>query len=203
MPVEYEKRFRIPNYELLIKDIERFGAVFKDRKYLVDRIFTSKNKYVRLRSDGKHTYLTVKDKARKAGGYDQEYETTVGSIDTMEAIFTLLGIQHCYTNEKIRETWVKGDISFDIDHHPGMDPYLEIEAKDERTLIKTYKKLKLTPDDNINIKTGYKEIYGFILKKSLKYLGFKRFNVDAITKNKKRFVSILKFQKNLIKQISL
>lgn len=198
--IEYEKRFLITDYNKLIRKIEAFGASLKGRKHLVNRIYTQNDKYIRLRSDGTRCFLTVKDRTEETPDYEREFETEVGSAETMESILALIGVKHCYTNEKIRETWVKDEIHFDIDHHPGLEPYLEIETKDENTLIETYTRLKLTPSD-INIKTMYKDRYNFELKKSLKYLSFDKIKLKDVKKNKRTFVELLTFQRNLLKNM--
>ena len=201
--IEYEKRFFIDSHQDLINKLTKFGAKFNGYKYLINKIFTKGGKkdstFIRLRYDGISTFLTLKE---RIGEYDNEYETKVESIDTMEKILDTLNIKHLYTNEKLRETWIKDNIHFDIDYYPGLEPYLEIETTDEKTLHDTYTKLGLEPDD-INVKDLYKEKYNFTLKKSYKYLGFNKFNVDAIKKNKDTFIKVLKFQQKLIKEKNL
>jgi adenylate cyclase class IV len=198
MTREYELRFEV-NYDSLIKKLNKFGTKNNGFVLQTSRIYYKEDAsklLVRIRSEGVKHLLTIKIIGDK---YPIEEEIEVSDPKKTEKILINLGCKFKRTNQKLRESYSKGSIKFDIDFYPGAIPILEIEAKSEKKLIETYTKLGLTPK-KITMLSLYKDRYGYEipLDKNYDYQFFKKIKVD---KNKEEFKKNLKFQFKIIDKI--
>ncbi len=116
----------------------------KFRRYVYDMTPPQKEKWARLRTDGKITTLTVKHIVNEnAIDWVKEWETIVDDFDQMNLILEQLGYTAKSYQENIRETFLLDDCSLDIDSWPLIPPYLEIEWPNEESVIKMLEKLGL------------------------------------------------------------
>lgn len=195
---EFELQFLISDYKELKITLKEYGAIYKGTYLLVNRFYKSPSQpkaVVRIRSTGRKHYLTYKNTPENEK-FATEYETRIKNWQETEAILLSLGLSKQRTSEKIRESYVKGKVRFEIDHYPGLEPYLEIEAESEALLVKTYSELGLKPA-KISTKTEYLTLYG-INTEELTNQGFEVAHTYPIRKNVKTFERILNKQMSLI-----
>ena len=92
--------------------------------------------WIRVRTDGEHTTLTFKqrlgitshDGSTNDAGME-EIECTIGNFDIACKFFLAIGFISKVYMENRRIRYMKDGVEFDLDFWPGLEPYMEIEAK--------------------------------------------------------------------------
>jgi adenylate cyclase, class 2 len=103
----------------------------------INKNMINPNKWIRLRENNEEVTLTVKHIIKKSKSNIQkvlECETIVDSIDDANSILNSLGIFSRNYQEKKRYSYEYKDAEIEIDLWPMIEPYIEIEFKDEKTL---------------------------------------------------------------------
>ena len=165
MHTEYEVRVLEIDKEKLIKKLEKLGATkvadfdYKRRIYN----FTPRNQYkwIRLRTDGNKTTLTIKELKNLEIDGTKEIEIEVSDFDETNNILNELGyIAHTYQENK-RTRYVLNDVELDIDSWPYIPTYLEIEGKDEKAVKDMIKLLEVDEEKvtSIDVQGVFREFY--------------------------------------------
>jgi len=177
MQTEYEVRKLEVFFDEVIQKLERIGAkkvgVYHQKRYVYDFIPVQKGRWIRLRSNGKVTTLTVKEvKSLRVDG-TKELEIVVSNFDDTNEILMKLGYIPRTFQENFRIEYTLGGVNFDLDKWPMIPPHLEIEGKSEEDVLKAVKLLGWSGDDMTaqDIDTVYSKIYGIDLN-SIKMLKF-------------------------------
>lgn len=76
----------------------------------------------------------------------EEIEVTTNSFENTIKLFEALGFQVSSEGEKYRESYVLGEVKFDIDVVPNLPPFLEIEAPTKKQIIEYVAKLGFSMD---------------------------------------------------------
>lgn len=98
------------------------------------RIAPDRNKWGRVRQESDKVTMTVKE-IRGSGINDTyEIELVVNEFDTATAFFEACDIPAKAFQENMREVWVRNGIEVTIDTWPGLNPFIEIEGVDEKTV---------------------------------------------------------------------
>lgn len=175
MKTEFEAKYPKINKEKIRKKLKLIGAklVFSERKFrrvTFVNSFLKKNKsWIRLRDEGDKVTLAVKSSLdRKSINGMKEFSIEVEDFSKTKKLLESIGLQFDVYAENYREEWRKGNVIFDIDTWPLIEPYLEVEATNEMLVRKAfgmlgfdYKKAVFGPLDEI-----CKKVYGInILKK--------------------------------------
>ena len=91
--------------------------------------------WVRMRDDGKEVMIAYKKRLgvndMQKGLNDtgmEEIEFQVSDFDLTTQFLLKIGMVIKFSQEKKRVTYKKGDVTFDIDTWPRLNPYIEIEA---------------------------------------------------------------------------
>lgn len=177
MAIEIEGRIlKIKPQEIIMK-LEKLGAKlageYNYSRYVFDVIPRDDERWVRLRSDGKKTTLTVKElRAETAEGTD-EWEIEVSNLKTTLKILEKIGIKARGHQESRRREYKIDEVKFMLDEWPKLGNILEIEAQKSSDILK-YAKLLGFSEKEITykgIEKLFKEI-GVDLKK-IKELKFK------------------------------
>ncbi len=159
---EIEVKFLNINPESLEKKLAEIGAT-KIGKYLQswktfdypDWRLDKDGAWIRLRNegDGKIT-LTYKKRLgikSRAGDINddgmEEVEIYVSDFDKTAALLENCGFIVKHFAEKRRIKWARGDIKFDIDTSPGLEPYLEIETTSWEKIDEAIRLLGLKAED--------------------------------------------------------
>ena len=130
------------------KKLESIGAI-KQGEYFQKRNLYNfheeyRGRFIRLRTNGEKTTLTIKDKsAKKEIGSVKELEIEVSSFEKANEILELLGYEHSTYQENKRIIYKLGHIEFDIDTWPMIPTYLEIEGKNKEDVEKMIKILDI------------------------------------------------------------
>lgn len=144
MQIEFEAKSPKINKDEIRKKLKELGAelVFSERKFIRMTFDTpelrSKNAWVRLRDEGEKitmTFKIVEDEKSAAGMKEVSFE--ISEMGSAKILLEQLGLTHKGYEENLREEWQLGEVTFDIDTWPLIDPYLEIEAPSEE-IVKNY-----------------------------------------------------------------
>ena len=117
---------------------------------LEDKRITKNNNLLRLRQEGKKTYLTYKYKENKGKIFRMadETEVEVSNFTDVEQILKLIGF-NCYrVREKWRTTYEIDQVKVEVDQYPKIPIYLEFEGS-----IKGIKKVLRVLEIDIKIAT--------------------------------------------------
>ena len=135
-------------------------ADYQFKRYVFDTIPTTRNRWVRLRSDGTKTTLTVKEIQTNAVDGTLEWEVDVSDIATTLTILEKIGITPRGYQHNTREEYELDGAIISIDHWPRLAPYLEIEAANVEQVFSVGAVLGIEAKDIIgdNTETLYKQI---------------------------------------------
>ena len=145
-------------YEIKVLDIDvskvrttlkslgfRQASVIEFRRYVYLSAQNSKT-WLRLRTDGKKTTLTLKKYVSDAIDGVEETEVIVNDFETTNQIFEGLGLHAQNYQENRRTLFIKkdSDLEVSVDEWPHIPPYLEIEAKSQTTVEALLKQMNLS-----------------------------------------------------------
>ena len=141
METEYEVRVLDIDVHNLISKLESLGATKKgeyfQRRYVYDFKPKIEGKWIRLRTNGEVTTLTIKDRYNDQSiSGTLELEEKVEDFDKTHLILKELGYEETAYQENKRISYVLDDIELDIDSWPLIPTYLEIEGKSEESVKK-------------------------------------------------------------------
>lgn len=150
------KEYECSILNINVKDIEtkltNLGAkkiesnLFKRYTYPIDSSF--KNRFMRLRSNGTKTTLTIKDKSKPKGiGSVGELEFEVEDFDKAKEFLDILGYKSTYYQENIKIIYLLDNVEISIDKWPMIPAYIEIEGKNELSVTNMIKKLGFDKSD--------------------------------------------------------
>jgi adenylate cyclase class 2 len=167
--IEYEVRVLEINVEEMKNKLNSLGATLVEdvfqRRYLYDFNPVNPDKWIRLRTNGNTTTLTIKDvKSSKIDG-THEMEIEVNDFDTTNEILKELGYTPRGVQENRRIKYDLNGVEVDIDKWPRIPEYLEVEGKSEEEVYKTLELLGIEKDKAISLNTQsiYKEYYNIDL----------------------------------------
>ena len=133
MKTEIEARLLEINEQEFINKIKTMGATFVGDWFMTRNVYdfipASDNKWIRLRSDGIKTTLTVKEITDGGIEGTKELEIEVSNFDETNEILNRLGFfaRGTQTNRRIR--YILDDVEIDIDFWPLIPTYVEFEAE--------------------------------------------------------------------------
>ncbi len=148
METEYEVRVLDIDVHNLISKLEELGATKKgeyfQRRFVYDFKPKIEGKWIRLRTNGEITTLTIKNRYNdKSISGTLELEEKVEDFDKTHLILKELGYEETAYQENKRISYVLEDIELDIDTWPMVPTYLEIEGKSEEAVKKYIELLEL------------------------------------------------------------
>ena len=146
---EIEVKILEINKSAVLKHLKKVGAKkeFSGKVksiYLdyADRRLMKKGAVVRLRKKGIVSQLTLKTPRKHAKAkVMNETELAIGSVEQMQAVMKELGLKPIRTFEKIRESYVRKGIRYELDKYPGIPWFLEIECQKMADLNRALKEL--------------------------------------------------------------
>ena len=147
-------------YEITVLEIDKkkieekllkLGATkegdFLQKRFLYNFHEEFRGRFIRLRTNGDKTTLTIKDKsAKKEIGSVKELEIEVSDFDKTNEIMNMLGYNHSTYQENKRTIYKMDNIEFDIDTWPMIPTYLEIEGKTKKDVEEMIDKLEIDKD---------------------------------------------------------
>lgn len=113
------------------------------RRYVFNTMPAVKNRWVRLRTDGQKTKLTVKEITKATVDGVQEWETVVDDFETTLVMLEKMGLKPKGYQENRRELYTLDGVKLSIDEWPGLKPLLEIEGHNKDEVYSMLNKLDL------------------------------------------------------------
>ena len=165
MKTEFEVRILDVSFETMIQKLKEAGAkqvgVFYQKRYTYDFIPPRKGQWVRLRSNGQKTTLTIKEVKTQSIDGTKELEIIVSDFEDTNLILEKLGYKAYSFEENFRITFTLGKVEIALDKWPKIPSLMEIEGESEEDVFKFLNLLGIGKNDVITkgIKTLYKEIY--------------------------------------------
>lgn len=161
MKTEVEARILDINVSELIVRLEKVGAKFinnyNQRRYIYDFNPVQKRKWIRLRTDGEKTTLTIKEIKNDGIDGTKELEIEVSDIESTNLILEELGYKARSYQENKRTRYIYNDIEIDIDSWPKIPTYVEFEGSEEDALVSFIESLGYAKEDLITY--GVSKIY--------------------------------------------
>ena len=147
MKTEFEVRLLECDYKSIIEKLNTLGAEFKgdnvQMRYCYDFNPVKENSWIRLRTNGVTTTLTIKEINDSSVSGTKESEIVVSSFEETDKILNKLGYYARSIQENRRVQYILDGVEVDIDFWPMIPPYLEIEGDSEASIIKVVEKLGL------------------------------------------------------------
>ena len=154
MEKEIELRVYDIDKEELIKKIEKLNGKFINNyeqiRYVYDFNPVKENKWIRLRTDGFKTTLTIKEYTSSKIKGVNELEIDVSDMEKTNLILEKLGYKKRSVQENKRTRYILNDVEIDIDTWPYLKTFVEFESKSKE---KIYDVLKLLDIDIKNTTT--------------------------------------------------
>ena len=170
MHIEYECRLLNCNVEEFLKKLKQHNAEFVgdwlQLRYCYDFTPVRENSWIRLRTTGKETTLTIKEiKTNKIDGTN-ESEIVVSDFKATDEILNKLGYTARSKQENRRIRFMLDDVEIDIDFWPHIPTYVEFEGKSESAIVAVCKKLGIDYSTltTMDVSSIY-EYYGFDISK--------------------------------------
>lgn len=169
--IEYEIRVLEINKEEIQAKLNQLNAkliedVFQKR-YVYDFNPVNPSKWIRLRTNGKKSTLTIKNVESYNIDGTKEIEIEVSDFDTTNEILKELGYTPRGIQENKRIRYELNGVEVDIDTWPKIPTYLEVEGTNEEEVYKTLELLGIPKDKAtaLDVQNIYKEVYNINLDK--------------------------------------
>ena len=165
MHTEFEVRILDINKEDIMKKLEALGAEkisefdYKRRVYNFNP--PTDHKWIRLRTDGKKSTLTIKKIESFSIDGTKEMEIEVSDFEETNKMLEEMGYKaHTYQENK-RTRYMLDGVEFDIDSWPYIPTYLEIEGKSEESVKKMMDLLEVdkAKATSLDVQGVFKEFY--------------------------------------------
>ncbi len=151
MYTEYEVRVLEIDVDEVKKKLEEIGAILEwdrlQRRYVYDFIPKVDGKWLRLRTNGDKTTLTIKNVVSSEIDGTQELEIKVDDFEKTNLILNELGYEAKGYQENRRVQYTLDGVEIDIDYWPKIPTYLEIEGPSEEIVYEVLNKLGYQKED--------------------------------------------------------
>lgn len=151
--IEYELRVLEIDVTNLIKKIKALGGTltgsYEFRRYVFETVPAVKGRWVRLRTDGHSTTLTVKQIDADTVDGTSEWETTVDDFDITLKMLQKMGLRAKGYQENKRTEYSLHGVTLALDTWPLIPSYLELEGRDGASISSVARKLGFMPSDLI------------------------------------------------------
>lgn len=163
---EYEARVLEINHDELVKKLESLGAVLQfdslQERMVYDLKPKQENKWIRLRTNGEITTLTIKDLEAKTIDGTKELEIEVNDFNTTNEILETLGFKNRGFQQNKRTQYILDGVEVDLDKWPMIPEYMEVEGKSEKEVYDCLKKLGYKKDDIVTLDvSSIYDYYGY------------------------------------------
>lgn len=166
MNVEFEARILEINHDEVVNKLESLGAIKKfdalQERYVYDLIPKQENKWIRLRTNGSKSTLTIKDLEAKTINGTKELEIVVDDFHKTNLILETLGFKNRGFQQNKRCQYILDGVEVDLDCWPLIPEYLEVEGKSEEEVYNTIEKLGFSKDQIVTLDvSSIYDHYGF------------------------------------------
>ena len=166
MKTEYEIRILEIDHDKMVDKLEKLGAKKTmdalQERYIYDVIPKVEHKWIRLRTNGKDSTLTIKDLKSKSIDGMKEIEIGVSDFYKTNELLENLGYKSKGFQQNKRVQYILDDVERDLDKWPFIPEYMEIEGKDEDSVRKMLKTLDINSEQvtTMDVDSIYKH-YGY------------------------------------------
>lgn len=170
MKTETEARLLDCNVEEMLKRLKRCSAEFVGDWLQVRNCYdftpVKENSWIRLRTNGKETTLTIKEIATSKIDGTKESEIVVSDFDTADEILNKLGYKARSVQENRRIRFMLDGVEIDIDFWPKIPTYVEFEGESADAIETVCKKLGIAFKElvTLDVTAVYKH-YGYDIEK--------------------------------------
>lgn len=191
METEYEVRLLDINFANMMEKVEKLGAIkvgsYHQKRYVYDFIPAQKGRWIRLRTNGSESTLTIKEVKSSQIDGTKELEILVSDFKKTNEILQKLGYTPRTFQENFRVEYRLNGVNFDFDKWPMIPPYLEIEGESQQSVLSAMDKLNISLDSvtSLDVDTVYREKYGIDLD-SIQMLQFDTLEEKFVSKYIKR-----------------
>jgi len=151
MHTEYEVRILEIDVDKVIEKLESLNATKEwdcvQKRYVYDFIPKVDSKWIRLRTNGHKTTLTIKNVVTSEIDGTQELEVEVDNFERTNLILKELGYVPKSFQENRRVQYILNGVEVDIDYWPQIPTYLEIEGASEAVVYNVVEALGYSKDD--------------------------------------------------------
>ena len=155
MNTEYEVRVLEINHDEMVKKLEDLGATLKfsslQQRYVYDLKPKSPNKWIRLRSNGVKSTITIKDLESKTIDGTKELEIEVSDFDKANELLEVLGYKNRGFQQNKRTQYILDGVEVDLDRWPLIPEYMEIEGSSEKEVYDCLEKLGIKKEDTVTL----------------------------------------------------
>lgn len=169
--IENEARVLKVDIESILKKIQdmklEFVSAKFQRRYVYDFDPPVKGKWIRLRTNGTKSTLTIKEITDNSISGTSELEVGVSDFERTNDILNALGYLPRSYQENFRIEFKNVFGEFDIDFWPQIDPYFEIESNDKETVESLFAQFGYSRQEitAVNVDYVYRNLYGIDLDK--------------------------------------
>ena len=169
--VEYEVRVLGINKDEIQAKLKKLNAVLIEdvfqKRYVYDLKPVVPNKWIRLRTNGSKTTLTIKNVESSGIDGTKETEIEVSDFDTTNEILGELGYVPKGVQENKRIRYELNGVEIDIDTWPKIPTYLEIEGKNEEKVYNILRLLGIPKEKatSLDVQSIYEQVYGINIEK--------------------------------------
>jgi len=138
-----------------------FKGDFEQKRFVYDFKPIVSGKWIRLRTNGKKTTLTIKEVTSKQVDGTRELEIAVDNFDSTHLILKELGYEERAYQENRRSSYSLNDCDIEIDTWPLIPTYMEIEGPSEEIVYETLALLGIDQEKatSLDVESIYNEIY--------------------------------------------
>jgi len=183
METEFEAKFYPVDKGKIRKVLKKLGArlIKPERKMrraiASNRVYPQlKCDYLRVRDEGGNVRFSLKICATRQGQVSdqKELDVLISDFDKMVEMMDFLGFKPTKYQENLRETWEYKGAEIVIDTWPGLEPYIEIEAKSEDKVKEIAGKLGFKWEEKIitAVQDIFAKVYGLSREEALKRLDY-------------------------------
>ena len=155
MKTEYEVRVLEIDHDEMVKKLESLGAELQfdslQQRYVYDFNPVIDSKWIRLRTNGIKTTLTIKDLNAKTIDGTKELEIEVDDFDKTNQILEELGYKNRGFQQNRRTQYILDGVEIDLDRWPLIPEYLEIEGENEQAIYDCLDKLGISKDKIVTL----------------------------------------------------
>lgn len=151
MHTEYEVRILDIDVEGVLKKLKEIGATFEwdhlQKRYVYDFIPKIDGKWIRLRTNGDKSTLTIKNLISSRIDGTQELEIVVDDFEKTNLLLKELGFEPRSYQENRRCQYHYRGVEIDIDSWPYIPTYLEFEGPSEESVYEVVSLLEFDSGD--------------------------------------------------------
>ena len=166
MKTEYEVRVLEIDHDEMVKKLESLGAELQfdtlQQRYVYDFNPVIDSKWIRLRTNGIKTTLTIKDLNAKTIDGTKELEIEVDDFDKTNQILEELGFKNRGFQQNKRTQYILDGVEIDLDRWPLIPEYMEIEGPSIEAVESTLTKLGINKEEIVTLDVAsIYDHYGF------------------------------------------